>query len=81
MVLVSPPSADPGDLHSEHGQAQVAGKALRPHSHSATPPWREQVPFLCWLELYEPSTHLAEAPAGGVAAWVGVSTQLPLELT
>lgn len=47
------------------------------YSQRATPPWCEQVPWRCWLKLYDPSTHWAVAPGGAEAAWVGRGTQFP----
>lgn len=35
-------------------------------SHSATPPWLEQVPLRCCDFEYVPSLHLAVAPVGSV---------------
>jgi hypothetical protein len=55
-------------------QTQVA------YSHSATPPWCEQVPLRCWLQLYVPSLHFALAPAG-TDSEAGECTVLPELLT
>jgi hypothetical protein len=52
------------------------------YSHSATPPWCEQVPLRERLKLKVPSLHRALAPAGGRPSGVrtGDGTHSPREL-
>jgi hypothetical protein len=82
-VMARPAEIDVSGVRSCQDPAHVD---LAPYfgssfSQSWTPPWREQVPDLCWLDEYVPSLHRALAPAGATAATTGRSTQLPLTFT